>query len=381
MKFAKSEYEKRFETARALMSSRQIDALVLTVHQNINYYGGITSILAGLPGANGNVRPLIIVLPVRSDPVVIVQFTDYGNAQANSWIKDVRCWYDLPFKPTLLEEVLVEKNLDDKCIGMELSRELHLGIPYNDFANLRERLPRAIFVDAADIIWNQRMVKSEAEIHQVRCAAQITADSLKKCLPAVSEGMTERDVARLIGCSLLQGGADKVNYVSAIAGDGLYDRFCQLPTDRTIRNGELLWSDLSAIYRDYCSDMSSFIVVGGKETDEQKRLSDLAREVHLKSVRFIRPGLNCKEVMNFVGKCYVDAGFEWNFKIGRCGHGIGLELAEQPSIDALSEIVLQQGMTIAFEPAILSTNGVFDMEEDIVITDEGCEVLAEVWPR
>lgn len=380
MKFSKHEYVRRFEKARALMSKQQFDALILTNHQNINYYGGITSILAGLPGAYGNVRPLIIVLPLHGDPVVIVQFTDDGNAKANSWIKDVRCWYDLPFTTTLLEEVLVEKDLYDKRIGMELSLEFHLGMPYNDFVNLQERFPKATFDDAADIIWQQRMIKSEAEIERVRRAAQITAKSLIKCLPKVEEGMTERDVARMIACTLLQEGADKVNYVSAIAGHGTYDRFCQLPTDRVIRKGELLWSDLSAICRDYCSDMSSFVVVG-KETDEQKRLSDLARDVHLKSVQYIRPGLKAKDVMEFVGKCYRDAGYEWNFKIGRCGHGVGLELAEQPSLDAFSEIVLQEGMTLAFEPAILTMSGVYDMEEDIVITADGCEVLGPVWPR
>ena len=330
MKFSKNEYERRFEIARALMSERQFDALLVTNHQNVNYYGGITSILAGLPGAYGNVRPLLIVLPLQSDPVVIVQFTDNGNAKANSWIKDVRCWYDLPFTTTVLEEVLLEKGLQNKRVGMELSLEFHLGMPYNDFVALQERLPQATFADAADIIWQQRMIKSEAEIERVRRAAEITAKSLIRCLSKVDEGMTERDVARMIACTLLQEGADKVNYVSAIAGHGTYDQFCQLPTDRVIRKGELLWSDLSAIYRDYCSDMSSFVVVG-EASDEQKRLSDLARDVHLKSVEFLRPGLKGRDVMEFVGKCYREAGYEWNFKIGRCGHGVGLEPARYGS--------------------------------------------------
>ena len=61
--------------------------------------------------------------------------------------------------------------------------------------------------------------------------------------------------------------------------------------------------------------------------------------------------------------------------------GIGLELAEQPSLDANSDVVLKPGMTLAFEPAILDECGLFDMEEDILITEDGCEVLAPVWPR
>ena len=87
--------------------------------------------------------------------------------------------------------------------------------------------------------------------------------------------MTEREVANKIAMGLLQNGADKYNYVSAIAGNGTYDQFCRLPTDRKIKNGELVWCDLSTIYRDYCSDMSSFIVVGGA-SDEQQRFTDVA---------------------------------------------------------------------------------------------------------
>jgi Xaa-Pro aminopeptidase len=379
-KFTAAEYEARYERLQALMGDAGLDAVVVTNHQNVNYFAGITSILAGLPGGYGNVRPLIVVLPRESVPVIIVQFTDYGNGVANSWIDDVRAWVDLPFTPALLEEVLREKGLDKGRIGMEFSRELHLCIPYNDFQTLKDNLPNADFTDAADILWTLRMIKSAPEIECIRKAAQITAKSLADNLPRIEAGMTERDAARLIGLGLIEGGADKYNYVSSIAGRGTYDRFCQLPTDRVIETGDQLWCDLSAIYRDYCSDMSSFVVVGGA-SNEQQHLSEVARQVHLKAVDYIRPGLRARDVMAYVAKCYEDAGYGWNFDIGRCGHGVGLELAEQPSLDANSDVVLQPGMTLAFEPAILDDCGLFDMEEDIVITEDGCEVLAPVWPR
>jgi Xaa-Pro aminopeptidase len=336
--------------------------------------------LAGIPGGYGNVRPLIIILPRGGDPTVLVQFTDYGNAAANSWIEDIRSWVSLPFDTSLLESVLREKGLENLRIGMEFSRELHLGMPYADFQQLKYNLPEAQFIDAADLIWQLRMTKSAGEIERIREAAQISARSLRENLPLVEEGMTEREISRTIAQGLLRHGADKFNYVSALAGNGSYDRFCQLPTDRKVKKGELVWCDLSAIYRDYCSDMSSFTVVGGP-TDDHKRYADLARTIHMKALAYMRPGLRARDVMTFIRKAYEDSGFKYNFDIGRCGHGIGLELAEQPSIDAGSDIVLQPGMTIAFEPAILTDSGVFNMEEDVLITEDGCEVLAEMWPR
>jgi Xaa-Pro dipeptidase len=379
-KFEPTEYANRYERLQSLMKVAKLDAILITNHQNVNYFAGVTSILAGLPGGYGNVRPLIVLLPADADPVVIVQFTDYGNAKANSWIEDVRSWTRLPFNTDLLEEVLREKGLVKARIGMEFSRELHLGMPYNDFQKLKQQLPDVQFTDASDQIWQLRMVKSKAEIDLVRSAANITARSLRENLPLVVEGMSEREISSSIAQGLLKHGADKFNYVSSLAGNGTYDRFCQLPTDREVKKGELLWCDLSAIYRDYCSDMSSFVVVGGC-TGENQRLSDLSRDIHLRAIEYMRPGLLAKDVMKFVAKAYEDAGYGWNFDIGRCGHGVGLELGEQPSLDANSNVVLQPGMTLAFEPAILTESGVFNMEEDVLITDDGCEVLAEMWPR
>ena len=380
LKFKREEYSTRFEKLRQLMDKHGLDAVVVTNHQNVNYFAGITSILAGIPGGYGTVRPLIVVLPKCGEPTIVVQFTDDGNARSNSWISDVQSWVDLPFHHRPLESVLREKNLANGKIGMELSREFHLAIPYNSFHGLKEALPHARFVDAADLIWELRMIKSAAEVELIRSAARITAEALHERLPQVEPGMTERQIANMVAISLLQHGADKFNYVSTIAGEGTYEQFCRLPTDRPVSRSELVWCDLSAIYRDYCSDMSSFVVVGGA-TDAHRKFIDIARNVHLGMVDYIRPGLRACDVMNYVKKAYQMAGLDWNFDIGRCGHGIGLELAEQPSLDGNSTVVLEPGMTLALEPAILTSNGVYDMEEDILVTEDGCEVLAPVWPR
>src|SRR5262249_4663035 len=97
LKFPRAEYAARLEKLRRLMDRHGLDAVVVTNHQNVNYFAGITSILAGIPGGYGTVRPLIVVLPRNLEPTVIVQFTDEGNAKANSWISDVRSWVELPF--------------------------------------------------------------------------------------------------------------------------------------------------------------------------------------------------------------------------------------------------------------------------------------------
>jgi Xaa-Pro aminopeptidase len=65
LKFSREEYSSRLEKLRGLMDRNGLDAVVVTNHQNVNYFAGITSILAGIPGGYGTVRPLIVVLPKK----------------------------------------------------------------------------------------------------------------------------------------------------------------------------------------------------------------------------------------------------------------------------------------------------------------------------
>ena len=88
-----------------------------------------------------------------------------------------------------------------------------------------------------------------------------------------------------------------------------------------------------------------------------------------------------QRLRGLTGEAGLDAVVVTNHQNVNYFAGIGLELAEQPSLDANSDVVLKPGMTLAFEPAILDECGLFDMEEDILITEDGCEVLAPVWPR
>jgi len=122
-------------------------------------------------------------------------------------------------------------------------------------------------------------------------------------------------------------------------------------------------------------------VIIGPPSDEQKNLAEKIHKAHLKSIEAMRPGIKACELREIVGKNFDDVGVDWTFKIGRSGHGIGLEMAEQPSIDPYNQVVLETGMTIAMEPAILADCGLFNMEEDILITEEGSEVLGPTWPR
>lgn len=95
-------------------------------------------------------------------------------------------------------------------IGAELGREQRLGLSFNDFIELTRVLPGAEFLDAADVLWGLRMVKSEAEIACMRRAGEITSLAFKKCFSRVRAGMTDKEAAKILFDTAVTAGGSQV---------------------------------------------------------------------------------------------------------------------------------------------------------------------------
>jgi Xaa-Pro dipeptidase len=100
-------------------------------------------------------------------------------------------------------------------------------------------------------------------------------------------------------------------------------------------------------------------------------------------VEAVAPG---KSLMNVVEACAKEAvrqELDLNFAAGRMGHGIGLHLAEPPSLTSDSMIFLQPGMTITLEPGVVGPSGVFIVEQNVVVTEDGVDILSngpwQIW--
>jgi Xaa-Pro aminopeptidase len=259
-------------------------------------------------------------------------------------------------------------------IGAELGYEQRLGISVLDFQRLKAALPKAAFVDAAEAIWVLRMRKSPAEIDCLREACRATDAAFARLFAELQPEMTERDIARRMGQLLLGEGADRIDWIMMTSGQGQYHRTFGVPRDRRLEPGEMVWMDVSAVVNGYKADFDRVAVLGGP-TAEQVALQEIIHAATLAGIAAIRPGAPVRAVVEAVNGVLADAGLQPK-DAGRLGHGLGLQSTEPPDVSLSDPTILDVGMVITVEPAIVREDGIFQVEQNVVVTAAGNEVLS-----
>lgn len=370
-RFPKEEYVDRCNRARKLMGEKGVDALLISEGSNYTYFSGGTRDFS-------HTRPTIMVLPLKGDPTVIVQWFPRECQRRETWVSDVRV-YDtllgLPHK--LLIEVLSEKKLLNAKIGAELGYEQRLGFSYLDFMKLKEMAPKAEFADAADIFWGVRMIKSRAEIQRHTRACVITGLAYDKTFAQANEGMTERQIQKILFKEMMEAGGDSP-WCLINSGPENYAIISGGPTELPLRPGNILWIDGGCLHRGYGCDYCRNGVVGAA-SDKQKKMYDIVCAVTNKCVEAVKPGVKASDLCRLNNAEFEKYGInydEYNFGGGRIGHGVGSMLTEPPHIAMYDDTVLKPGMIITIEPGLITDYGCFQLEQDILVTEDGYEVLS-----
>lgn len=371
--FPRAEFEERWARAQAEMAERGLDALLVTSESNYRYLSGhATQVWVN------KFRPTFLVLPRRGTPAIITVASEAGVAQATAFIHDIRAFVAFE-EPGVheLSEVLRERGLESARIGCEFGTGQRLGMPLGDLQALERRLPRAHFVSAGDLFWRLRLIKSAAEIAYLRRAVGINSEAGERLLAAVKEGWTERDVYREFARTVMELGADRPGYVPVNADSGAPDRLTGGPTDRPLRAGSLVYMDTGCVYRGYWADAARIFAVG-RASDHQRRMYQVVRRALDRGLEAIRPGAPVADIMRAVLAELEAAGAgRYASRLGRIGHGAGLDLTEPPSIMLEDRTVMQSGMVLYVEPNFVTEEGHFVLEEDVLVTPSGPEVLSQ----
>jgi Xaa-Pro aminopeptidase len=373
-RISKEEYLLRLERLRALMHNNKLHAVLLGTGMNLRYFSGYPS------PSKSVARPFFLLLPLRGDPVLFSHSGHQAEAVRFSWIQDVRDYTELSRVPVaLIVEALRERGLLNQRVGMELGFEQSLDISYLEHFRLREALKDAHLEDASELLWKLRQVKSESEISCLRHACQIVSDAYRATFDSVREGMPERQVHRT-----MQGHLDRPEtgevFLVITSGQGNYDLVTKPPEDRCIRKGDLVWMDAGCTVDGYWSDFSRAGVVGepsAQQVDAQKRVHEITWE----AIQRVRPGITASSIARFCYQKLASLNFSITSSIGvlasRIGHGVGLNITEPPHIGLHDDTTLEPGMAITLEPGVATTYGTFHVEENLVVTQEGCDVLSK----
>lgn len=368
--FSDEEMASRVARARESCASHELDALVCSDEANVVYFTGIAT-----PSFVTRARPIFVVVPAESPPVLICSRSQAANARGASWIEDIRTFEGFESEAVAaLGKVLHDLRLSDGRIGLELGPELRLGMSLAGFRHLEEILPNAALVDATQCIWSVRSIKSQPEIELLRKAGTLNAAAFEAAIRSIGAGSTERDVGRTWATTLLELGADRPGYLAAHSGQGNYRRVSSSPTDRALKSGDLLWMDGGAVYRGYWSDITRLVAIGEPSEKDRQRY-EFSWQVIRELIEFVRPQITAGDLARRSLEIFREAGLTMA-QSSRIGHGLGKELTEPPSIVDGDETVLEPGMVISIETGVAAWDGYFVLEDNVVVTANGAEMLS-----
>lgn len=228
----------------------------------------------------------------------------------------------------------------------------------------------------SDYMKQMRIIKTDEEIACITKAQRIAEAAFTKLLSSMRVGQTEKQIAAALEFMMLNLGSDGVSFPT-IAASGV-NSACPhaVPTDKPVQEGDFLTLDFGATYKGYHSDMTRTVVFG-KPTDEMKNIYNAVWGANTDAIKAIRADISCKLVDN-VARSTLDAwGYEQYFTHG-LGHGVGLEIHENPSVSNRSGTTLREGMIITIEPGVYIPGKYGVRIEDMcVVTKEGCNIITE----
>jgi Xaa-Pro aminopeptidase len=231
-----------------------------------------------------------------------------------------------------------------------------------------------------DVIERIRIVKDRAEIAALRESAARLTSVVDAGIAAVREGVTERFVAAAIETALREAGYERPAFDTIVASGPNSALPHYRAGNRVLARGDLVVLDFGGVLDGYCSDLTRTVAVGTPDA-EARRVYAAVLDAQQAAIAAVRPGLEASSVDAAARTVLDDRGLGEAFGHGT-GHGLGLDVHEQPRISRprpdLPAVVLQPGMVFTIEPgAYLAGWGGVRIEDDVLVTDDGCEVLTQ----
>ncbi|MCS6948963.1 MAG: Xaa-Pro peptidase family protein [bacterium] len=347
-------FAQRLARLRARLDDPAVEALLITTRLNVRYLSGFT----GSAGSLLIGRDFAVLLTDR-------RYTLRAQREASGF------------------EVVVPDNPDDDILKTQLeTRHLRrVGFEANHVTvktleSWQEKYQElgVEWVATDGVVEELRQVKDGEEIAAIREACGIADAAFRHIQLFMQPETVELDVAMELDFYMRRQGARRAAF-DIIVASGENSAMPHAETsERRFRPGDFVILDYGAEVDGYCSDITRTVVIG-KASEEQRRMYHTVLEAQLRAIEAIKPGVKGCDVDSVARQVISDAGYGDHFTHS-LGHSLGLSVHDGIGFAQKSEVVLEPGMVFTVEPGIyIEGVGGVRIEDDILVTEEGCEVL------
>jgi Xaa-Pro aminopeptidase len=342
---------------RALIDSAGCDALVVTNLTNIRYLTGFTGSAA-----------LVLVTPDEllfvSDGRYQTQSADQlAAAGVDARIEIVAADPEAVVATAAATAGVQRLGLESQSVTWAQQRRWA-----TDLFNSGELVATAALVE------DLRLVKDPGEAARIRSACAIADAALAQVRPRLLDGPTEVEFSLELDATMRRLGAEDVSFDTIVASGPNGAKPHHRPSDRRIIQGDLVVIDFGALVDGYHSDMTRTVAVG-EVGEEQRRMLEVVLASQDAGVHAVSAGATAAQVDAVCRSVIDDAGCGEAF-LHSTGHGVGLDIHEEPRVSSRSAATLVAGHVVTVEPGVyLPGLGGVRIEDTVLVTEDGCDRL------
>ncbi len=350
-------YAKRRDRVRSLIRQAGLDAILVTDVLNVSY----------LTGFSGDSSYLLLMRKGE----LILSDSRY-ETQLGEECPDVEFVSRTSAVPMndLIERAISSRHLGK--VGFEAD-----AVTKSLFDRWTATMPGVDWVATSALIEGLRQIKDKDELAEIRRSIRMAERAFETLRATLVPSQTEKMVAAELEHRIRVLGGVGCAFPPIVGVGPRAALPHAIPTDRRIEESPFVLVDWGAKAGRYLSDLTR-VLVTGKIPPKLPRVYEVVLAAQLAAIDLIRPGVRASEVDRAARSVIEQAGYGKHFGHG-LGHGFGLQIHEEPRMSSANDRELRPGMVVTVEPGIyLAGWGGVRIEDDVLVTDDGHEVLTSV---
>ena len=346
---------------QSFLKKEDLEALAIVPGSNFFY----------LTGGNFHLleRPTVLLISKTNKPIAILPVLEVDSFEKLKLDVDIFEWQDSDGYQSAFDKAF-QKIGSLPTIGIEGQR-----MRVFESQAIEKAANKIKIINAHKLISKIRLTKDVEEIEKLKKAIDIAEKSLEKTLQYVEVGKTEIEIKNFLIQQLYNYGAEGIAFGPIVlASDNSALPHGHSRNDYKIKKGDCLLFDFGAIVDGYNSDITRTFFIESV-SEEYKNIYQAVFDANAIGLKISKPKLSLHELDDNVLNSLADSGYS-DLIVHKTGHGLGLDVHEDPYVMRNNHELLEEGMVITIEPGLYKKGSLgIRIEDDVVITNDGCESL------